>query len=385
MPRTRLHAPEAQPVTFVELFFDLVFVFAVTQVTVLTVEHLDLSGVARSAVVFWLIWWAWTQLTWTLSPADTQATAVRALTLAATAAAFVMAASVPRAFGDDVLWFALPYLVIRVLGMGLQVRVDREAADGATGISMRWVSLSLIGLGLVILGTAVDPDVRAWVWLLAIVADLVAAALAASDAEWDLDAAHFSERHGLFVIIALGESLIVAGTAVAGDDRGTDLVLAAGAALLVVCLLWWTYFGWLKDAIEHHVAAAPSSELGPLARDAYSLLHFALVGGIISLSAAVKELVFHPEDPLPPGGRVALTLGLVLFLGATAAAWRRAGGGVLWARIVGGLVLGTVTATATVAPGVEVVLVVAGLALVIAVEHWMIGRSTAVQAGSPAA
>ncbi|HEX2576784.1 MAG TPA: low temperature requirement protein A, partial [Aquihabitans sp.] len=92
MARMRLHAPQAQSVTFVELFFDLVFVFAVTQVTVLTAHHLDAAGVAQSGLIFWLIWWAWTQFTWTLNPADTQHTLVRALTLAATAAAFVMAA-----------------------------------------------------------------------------------------------------------------------------------------------------------------------------------------------------------------------------------------------------------------------------------------------------
>jgi low temperature requirement protein LtrA len=122
----RLHAPEAQPVTFVELFFDLVFVFAVTQVTALTAENLDVGGVARSTVVFWLVWWAWTQFTWTLSPADTQHTVVRALTLVATAAAFVMASSITRAFEHEVLWFAVPYVLIRALGLGLQVRIDKE-------------------------------------------------------------------------------------------------------------------------------------------------------------------------------------------------------------------------------------------------------------------
>ena len=92
--RPRLHAPQEQPVTFVELFFDLVFVFAVTQVTVLTAHHLDFPGVGRSVLLFWLVWWAWTQFTWTLSPADTQHPFVRVCVLVATGSAFVMAASV---------------------------------------------------------------------------------------------------------------------------------------------------------------------------------------------------------------------------------------------------------------------------------------------------
>src|SRR5262245_63314122 len=124
-----LHAPTGQPVTFVELFFDLVFVFAVTQVTAFTVHHLDASGVAHALLLFWLIWWAWTQFTWSLSPADTEAPAVQVATLVATAVAFVMAASVPLAFDDPGgLWFAVPYVLIRVIGLGIQVAVDRDEA-----------------------------------------------------------------------------------------------------------------------------------------------------------------------------------------------------------------------------------------------------------------
>src|SRR6187455_1896583 len=108
--RRRLHAPDEQAVTFVELFFDLVFVFAVTQVTALTATNLTPDGVLRSVVLFWLIWWAWTQFTWTLNPADTSHALVRVITLTATVASFAMAVSVPRAFEDDALWFALPYV-----------------------------------------------------------------------------------------------------------------------------------------------------------------------------------------------------------------------------------------------------------------------------------
>src|SRR6187455_3159268 len=140
--RRRLHAPDEQAVTFVELFFDLVFVFAVTQVTALTAHNLTPDGVLRSLVLFWLIWWAWTQFTWTLNPADTTHVVVRVITLAATAAAFVMAASVPRAFMDDALWFAVPYLMVRILGLSLQVWVDFEwTHDSRSGI-WRWASIS---------------------------------------------------------------------------------------------------------------------------------------------------------------------------------------------------------------------------------------------------
>jgi len=238
MAGTRLHAPEAQAVTFVELFFDLVFVFAVTQVTALTAHHLDPAGIARSGVLFWLIWWAWTQFTWTLSPADTQHPQVQALTLVATGAAFIMAASVTDAFGADPFWFAVPYVAIRLIGISLQVRIDRERAGEGVGISMAWVYTSLAGLLVVLAGAAAPSDLRPWVWLAAIVLDLTAAGVSGRNAVWDISPTHFSERHGLFVIIALGESLIVAGTAISEAERTTDLVLVAGATLVVACLLW---------------------------------------------------------------------------------------------------------------------------------------------------
>ena len=208
-------ASEPQPVTYVELFFDLVFVFAVTQLTALTAHDLTPGGILRSILLGWLIWWAWTQFTWTLNPADTTHPTVRVVTLAATAVALVMSASVPQAFTTDALWFALPYVIVRVLGLGLQVRVELERVGENHGGVYRWATFSAIGLLLVLLGAVADPGIRPWIWLLAIVADLVAAAMAGRGAVWDMDPAHLSERHGAFVIIAIGESLIIAGTAVA--------------------------------------------------------------------------------------------------------------------------------------------------------------------------
>ena len=192
--RARLHTSirtsDPQPVTFVELFFDLVFVFAVTQLTVLTVHDLTPGGVLRSILLGWLIWWAWTQFTWTLNPADTTHPGVRVMTLAATGVALVMAASVTRAFADDALWFAVPYVIVRALGLGLQVRVDRERVDASHTVVIAWTALSTIGLALVLAGAVVDPSLRPWFWLLAIIADVVAAAWAGRGASWDLNPSH---------------------------------------------------------------------------------------------------------------------------------------------------------------------------------------------------
>jgi low temperature requirement protein LtrA len=320
-------------VTFVELFFDLVFVFAVTQLTVLAAHDLTPAGILRAILLGWLIWWAWTQFTWTLNPADTTHPVVRVVTLAATAAALVMAASVPRAFAEDALWFAVPYVLVRVLGLGLQVRVDLERVDDSHAVVVTWAGLSAIGLVLVLIGAVVDPTLRPWVWLLAIVADLVAAALAGRGTTWDLNPAHLSERHGLFVIIAIGESLIVAGSAVANDERSAALATAAAAAILVASLLWWTYFGWLKDTLEHRYAAAPPERLGPLARDAFSLAHFPLIGGIVGFAVALEEIGAHPVEPAPAAVLASLGIGVALFVASSALSLRLCGGRVLVPRL----------------------------------------------------
>ena len=370
MASSSLHAPESQPVTFVELFFDLVFVFAVTQTTVALAHDLTWPGALRSLLLFWLIWWAWTQFTWTLNPADTTHRLVRSITLVATGTAFVMAASVPRAFEDDALWFAVPYVVVRALGLYLQVRVDHERAADDAHLVTRWALGSTVGLVLVVVGALIDPPARNWLWLLVIVADLGAATLAGRGKTWDLSPSHVAERHGLFVIIALGESLIVAGTAVAGDERTAELVTAALASVVVVSLLWWTYFDWFKDSLEGGLERVAPGELGRATRDAYSLSHFPLVCGIIGVAVAVEEIMVHPDEPAPQKVLVALAAGVALFLGSTALAHRRLNGGVLWTRL--GVVAATgaaVLASPAWLPVWPLVTATAGLVVLVALER----------------
>jgi low temperature requirement protein LtrA len=368
--RGSIRAAGPQSVTFVELFFDLVFVFAVTQLTVLTAHDLTPDGILRSVLLGWLIWWAWTQFTWTLNPADTTHPFVRVVTLAATAAALVMAASVSRAFAGDALWFAAPYVLVRVLGLGLQIRVDlARVDDGSHAGVARWVGLSSIGLALVLVGAVADPAVRSWVWLLSILADLVAAAIAGRNTIWDLNPAHLSERHGLFVIIAIGESLIVAGTAVANDERSPALAAAAAAAILVASLLWWTYFGWLKDALEHRYAAAPPERNGPLARDAFSLAHFPLIGGIVGFAVALEEIGAHPDEPAPAAVLASLGIGVALFVASSALSLRLCGGRVLVERLaILAVMLVALVLVAPMQPVVPLVVVAAALLAIVVIE-----------------
>jgi len=369
--RTRgsYRAADGQSVTFVELFFDLVFVFAVTQLTVLTAHDLTPGGILRSILLGWLIWWAWTQFTWTLNPADTTHPVVRIVTLAATAAALVMAASVPRAFADDALWFALPYVLVRLLGLALQVRVDLERVGASHAGVVTWAGWSSIGLVLVLIGAVVDPTLRLWIWLLAIAADLVAAARAGRNTVWDLNPAHLSERHGAFVIIAIGESVIVAGTAVANDERSLALAAASAAAILVACLLWWTYFGWLKDDLERRYAAAPPERLGPLARDAFSLGHFPLIGGIVGFAVALEEIGAHPEEPAAAAVLASLGIGVALFVASSALSLRLVGGRLLLPRLaILVVMIGALILVAPLQPVWPLAVVAAALLAIVVIE-----------------
>lgn len=362
--------PEGQSTTFVELFFDLVFVFALTEVTALTLEHLDWEGAARSLLIFWMIWWAWGQWTWALNPSDTEHGLVRVTTLAATAVAFIMAASVSQAFGDDGgLWFAIPYVAVRASGLGIFLLVASEDAERRK-VVRRFALASIPGLVAVIVGGMVDADVRGWFWLGAVLGDIGASIFAAPGEGWGLNAKHFVERHGLFVIIALGESLVVIGVIVADAERTADLMPVAIGAVIVTCLLWWTYFGWLKDALEVQLEREPRATEGILARDAFSMLHFPVIGGVIGIALGFEEMVLHPREPLDTAVLVALALGLVLFVGGGAAVWARAGRKLLLPRL--GLLTALVVALVLAAdaqPAVVLTIVAVAIAAIAIVEQ----------------
>ena len=362
--------PEGQRATFVELFFDLVFVFALTEVTALTLGHLDWEGAIRSLLIFWMIWGAWGQWTWALNPADTEHGLVQVTTLAATAVAFIMAASVGQAFGDDGgLWFAIPYVAVRASGLGIFLAVASENAERLRGV--RFFALASVpGMVVVIVGGFVDADVRGWFWLSAVLMDIGAAILSTAGGGWKLNAEHFVERHALFVIIALGESLVVVGVIVASGERAADLLGAAIGAVVVTCLLWWTYFGWLKDALEAQLEREPSATEIQLGRDVFTMLHFPVIGGVIGISIGFEQMVLHPGEPLETAGMVALALGLVAFVGGGAVVWARAGRQLLLPRlgVLTALVVALVLA-ADAQPPVVLTIVAVAIAAIALVEH----------------
>jgi low temperature requirement protein LtrA len=320
---TSIRGTEEQGATFVELFFDLVFVFAVTQVTASLAHDLTVSGLGRALIVFWLVWWAWTQYTWSLNQADTEHVRIRFITLLATALAFLMAVTVPLITTEWGWLFALAYLVLRMVGISLQLRLSGNDIVWARSVQT-WALMSSLGLLAILTAMFLPPDRRFLALGAAAILDVIAA-LRAGRTEWRLFPGHFSERHGLFVIIALGEALIAAGVTLSDQPLSGRLLMVAVTAVAGTCALWWTYFGWAKDRLEVAMRSQSPARLGRYARDVYSFGHFPLILGVIGYAISVEETIAHPQDPLAVPGMLALGFGVGLIVGGTALALTMAG------------------------------------------------------------
>ncbi len=361
-------SPDDQRVTFVELFFDLVFVFCVTQVVTLLHGHIDARSAGSALLVFWLVWWAWTQFTWALNAANTDHPRVQLTTLLATAVAFLLAVGIPRALGDGALWFAIPYVGVRLVGLLLYYWV--AWGDPLQRKAVQVFGLfSVGGLAAVITGGLVGGSAQYWWWGLAIALDLMAAGIGGQREGWNLHPEHFVERHGLIVIIALGETLIVAASGLVAAPATPAAIVTGVLAVAVTCGLWWSYFRHARRAFEHALAAREGNARSSLARDVFSVMHFPMLCGVIAMAAATEQALAHPDLPLAAGARMALGGGAVLFICGTAAAvWRATSRAPVWRAVL--VPAGAVAVFAVGAvPGVALGIMLALLVAIAAIEH----------------
>lgn len=321
---SRLTTDEDQPTTFVELFFDLVFVFAVTQVVGVIYEHQSWGDVARGLVIFWLVWWAWTQFTWAMNSADTTNDSIEATMLFATSVAFAMAVAIPSGFTSEGVWFAIAYVTVRVIGLAVYGRVAYEHPAKREPLRL-FVILSIPGFVTVLIGGFIDGDGRMWWWAVAVGLDVISAVASGNAEGWDIRLEHFGERHGLFVIIALGESLIVAAGGLANPGRTNETLLVGLFALVITCSQWWAYFTAVKPALEHAVRRQAPQMRTAVVRDVYSIIHFPILFGVVLLAVAIKAAVTSPSIPLSSAAELSLAGGLALFMGGAVTALLRAG------------------------------------------------------------
>ena len=322
---------EERKTSYLELFFDLVFVFAFTQVTALITEDTSAHGFARSALVLAMVWWAWSAYAWMTDAIDIENVVTRLIIVAGMVAGFFMALAVPDAFQDEAAWFAVAYFVVRVLNSALfawGVRGDPGNLRATLRLTPWFVGAALVAL----VGGFVDADYRAWVWLASLVIDVVGT-LTVARLEWRVSPSHFAERFALIVIIALGESIVAIGIGTAHLERDATYALSVVVAFAGVAALWWAYFDFTALAAARMLVRAPAESRGPLARDVFTYFHYPVVLGIILYAVAAKKTLEHPLDPLSEAGRWALGLGVAFFLVAFALMRFRAVRRLAWERL----------------------------------------------------
>jgi low temperature requirement protein LtrA len=304
-------AEQEQDVTPLELFFDLVFVFAFTQVTGFLVEHLTWAGMARGAALLAALWWAWVTYSWLTGavPAEERLPA-RLVILTAMAAMLVVALSVPGAFGDDGVLFGVAYFVVRVLHVVLYaVAAPPETRDAV----LRAAPGFLGGPALLVLAGLFDGPLEGILWAVALALDYGIVFVRGVEG-FHVNVGHFVERHRLVLIIALGESLVAIGVGAEGLDLGVEVVLAALFGIILIIALWWLYFDYVVLAAERRLAEASGHEQTVLARDSYSYIHLSMVGSIIFIALGIEQTLAHVGKPLGTIAAVALFGGGALYL-----------------------------------------------------------------------
>jgi low temperature requirement protein LtrA len=320
-PRLAAVLREGERVTPLELFFDLVFVLALTQSTALMAATPSWEGLLKGLLVLGVLWWAWVGYAWLTSVVDPEEGLVRLVMFAAMAALMVTALCVPGAFGGDALLFACAYGVVRSAHIGLFLLASRE--DGALRTSVLGLAVSTaIGVGLLLAAAFVSSAAQIALWGLALLLDMAGPFLFGSEG-WRLVPGHFAERHGAIIIIALGESIVAIGAGASGGV-GAGVVAAAVLGIVVAAALWWLYFDVVAIVAARRLSkASPGRERNEIARDSYSYLHLPMVAGIALIALGLKRTLTHVGEPLALVPAAAMLGGGALYLLAHVAfRWR---------------------------------------------------------------
>jgi low temperature requirement protein LtrA len=295
-----------------ELFFDLVFVLAITQCTTLMSRDPTWAGLGEGVLVLGLLWWSWTAYAWLTSLLDPEEGAVRIVLFAAMAGFLIVAICVPRAFGGLGTEFAVAYGAVRLAHIALFLIASRDDA-GLRRSTWGIAGSTAVGIALLITGSFLDPGARAAVWGFALALDMLEPYLFGSEG-WHLVPAHFAERHGLIILIALGESIVAIGIG-AGGTMSWGIAAAAVLGIATVAALWWLYFDVAALVSARRLVSAPVGRVqNELARDSYSYIHFLMVAGIILVALGLKKTLAHVDDPLELVPAFALLAGVALYL-----------------------------------------------------------------------
>ena len=328
----RAHDGSEQKTTPLELFYDLVFVFAITQVSHLLLTHLTWEGAGQAALVLLVVWWSWNYTTWVTNELDPDAIAVRLLLIGLMLASFLMAVAIPEAFGDRALLFAGAYVAIQI---GRHTFLTFAAAGPGTverERSSRILIWFLVAAVFWIAGAVADGPLRTLLWLIALAIDygaplctfFVPGMRRLPMSSWELEVSHFAERFQLFLILALGESIVVTGATASSEDLSAERLGAFAIAFLGTAAMWWLYFDYAAAIAQRRLELAVNRT--QTARDAYTYLHVVMVAGVIVSAVGDEIVIAHPGDVLHTAELVAVCAGPAIYLLAQTLFRRRMAG-----------------------------------------------------------
>ncbi len=311
-PRLTATLRQTERVTALELFFDLVFVLAITQCTALMAGEPTWTGLGKGVLVLGVLWWSWVGYAWLTSVVDPEEGAVRIVMFVVMAALLVAALCVPDAFGDTALLFACAYGIVRFGQIALFLLASRDDPGLRRSVS-GLAGGTALGVGLLVAAAFTDGWAQGALWVLALLLDMGEPYLFGSEG-WRLRPGHFAERHGLIIIIALGESIVAIGVGASGEvDAG--VVAAATLGMAVAAALWWLYFDVVALVAERRLSQAPvGREQNEIARDSYSYLHFPMVAGIVLVALGMKKTIADVGEPLDVVPAAALLGGTAVYL-----------------------------------------------------------------------
>jgi low temperature requirement protein LtrA len=307
-------------VTYVELFFDLVFVFAITQLSHSLVEHLTLEGLAQTTLLLMAVWWVWIFTSWATNWLDPDKTSVRLLMFALMLAGLVLSTSIPKAFTTHAAGFACAYVFMQLVRTGfltLALRGHNPTNYRNFQRIFTWLALSAV---FWIAGVFAEGQARFALWVLALLIEYASPVArfwvpglgASQTSDWDVEGGHLAERCGLFVIIALGESILVTGSKFAGLAWTPTSVSAFVVAFVGSVAMWWIYFNIGAERASRNITA--SSDPGRVARLGYTYLHLPLVAGIIVAAVCDELILSHPTGPTDTKTAIVLVAGPALYL-----------------------------------------------------------------------
>jgi low temperature requirement protein LtrA len=320
-----------QRVTPLELFFDLVFVFAITRVTALMAHDLTWSSIGEGLLVLAALWWGWAAYAWLTNHVAGEDGPARVVVIVAMAAMVLVALAVPEAFGDHALLFAAGYLVMRMGHLGLYWAASRDQPEVNAAVASLFPT-AVTGPLLLVAAAFTDGALQAALWIVALALDY-GGPWVRGVAGYRMHPAHFAERFSLIVIIALGESIVAIGAGAGDEPLDTAIAIAAVLSLITSAALWWAYFDIVAPMAQHRLAKLHGAARNTLGRDSFAYLHLPLIAGIELFALGVEEVVGHVDEELPPEAATALAGGVALYLLAHVAFRLRTFGSVNRARL----------------------------------------------------